>query len=42
MGTYAKASSETNTEIGDRGNDAIRVNGADLRVRVVGEGGNLE
>ncbi|PRI11215.1 NAD-glutamate dehydrogenase [Leucobacter massiliensis] len=41
IGTYVKASAETNAEIGDRGNDAIRVDGADLRVRVVGEGGNL-
>ncbi|MFT4231219.1 MAG: NAD-glutamate dehydrogenase [Leucobacter sp.] len=41
IGTYIKASSETNGEIGDRGNDAIRVNGDELRVRVVGEGGNL-
>ncbi|ACQ79831.1 NAD-glutamate dehydrogenase [Beutenbergia cavernae DSM 12333] len=41
IGTYVKASTETNAEIGDRANDAIRVNGADLRVRVVGEGGNL-
>ncbi|MFT4219332.1 MAG: NAD-glutamate dehydrogenase [Microbacterium sp.] len=41
IGTYIKASTETNAEIGDRGNDAIRVNGNELRVRVVGEGGNL-
>nr|WP_255572600.1 NAD-glutamate dehydrogenase [Leucobacter tenebrionis] len=41
IGTYVKASSETDAEIGDRGNDAIRVNGSELRVRVVGEGGNL-
>jgi glutamate dehydrogenase len=41
IGTYIKASAETNAEIGDRGNDAIRVNGDELRVRVVGEGGNL-
>lgn len=41
IGTYLKSSSETNTEIGDRGNDAIRVNGNQIRVRVVGEGGNL-
>ena len=36
-----KASTETNAQVGDKANDAIRVNGADLRVRVVGEGGNL-
>ncbi|WP_449278414.1 NAD-glutamate dehydrogenase [Leucobacter sp. GX24907] len=41
IGTYIKGSAETNAEIGDRGNDAIRVNGDELRVRVVGEGGNL-
>ncbi|MFX0539223.1 NAD-glutamate dehydrogenase [Ornithinimicrobium sp. Y1847] len=41
IGTYVKASTETNASIGDRANDAIRVDGQDLRVRVVGEGGNL-
>ncbi|MEU1423768.1 NAD-glutamate dehydrogenase [Kitasatospora sp. NPDC005751] len=41
IGTYVKASTETNAEVGDKANDAIRVNGEQLRVRVVGEGGNL-
>ena len=41
IGTYVKASGETNAEVGDRANDAIRVDGAQLRCRVVGEGGNL-
>lgn len=41
IGTYVKASTETNTEVGDKANDAIRVDGCDLRVKVVGEGGNL-
>ena len=41
IGTYVKASSETNAEIGDRANDAIRVDGNALRVKVIGEGGNL-
>jgi len=41
IGTYVKASTETNGEVGDRANDSLRVNGADLRVKVVGEGGNL-
>src|SRR6185437_12767849 len=41
IGTYVKASSESNLEVGDRANDALRVNGAELRARVVGEGGNL-
>lgn len=41
IGTYVKATSETDQSVGDKANDAVRVNGADLRVRVVGEGGNL-
>lgn len=41
IGTYVKASSESNGDVGDKANDAIRVNGEDLRVKVVGEGGNL-
>ncbi|HEX6351610.1 NAD-glutamate dehydrogenase [Actinophytocola sp.] len=41
IGTYVKASTETHADVGDKANDAVRVNGADLRVMVVGEGGNL-
>ncbi|MFF2653853.1 NAD-glutamate dehydrogenase [Streptomyces sp. NPDC058045] len=41
IGTYVKSSAESNADVGDKGNDAIRVDGADLRARVVGEGGNL-
>ena len=41
IGTYVKARSEGNAEVGDKTNDAWRVNGADLRVKVVGEGANL-
>ncbi|MET8759768.1 NAD-glutamate dehydrogenase [Lentzea sp. NPDC004782] len=41
IGTYVKASTESHADVGDKANDAIRVNGADLRVKVVGEGGNL-
>ncbi|WP_204841933.1 NAD-glutamate dehydrogenase [Saccharothrix algeriensis] len=41
IGTYVKAGAESHAEVGDKANDAIRVNGADLRVKVVGEGGNL-
>ncbi|MFP3567900.1 NAD-glutamate dehydrogenase [Paraburkholderia sp. SIMBA_030] len=41
IGTYVKASRETHLQVGDRANDAIRVNGADLRCKVVAEGGNL-
>ncbi|MEU8589719.1 NAD-glutamate dehydrogenase [Streptomyces sp. NPDC048664] len=41
IGTYVKSSAESNADVGDKANDAIRVDGADLRVNVVGEGGNL-
>ncbi|MCL6290189.1 NAD-glutamate dehydrogenase [Streptomyces sp. 43Y-GA-1] len=41
IGTYIKAVSESNADVGDKANDAIRVNGEDLRAKVVGEGGNL-
>ncbi|MCY4357554.1 MAG: NAD-glutamate dehydrogenase [Gammaproteobacteria bacterium] len=41
IGTYVKASAETHAEVGDRSNDAVRINGSELRCRVIGEGGNL-
>jgi glutamate dehydrogenase len=41
IGTYVKAASETHADVGDKANDAIRVNGRDVRAKVVGEGGNL-
>jgi glutamate dehydrogenase len=41
IGTYVKSSTETHAEIGDRANDAIRVDGRDLRCQVLVEGGNL-
>lgn len=41
IGTYVKSSAESNADVGDKANDAIRVNGEDLRAKVVGEGGNL-
>ncbi|GAB5374481.1 MAG: NAD-glutamate dehydrogenase [Acuticoccus sp.] len=41
IGTYVRAVSETNHEIGDRANDAIRIEAHELRVKVVGEGANL-
>ncbi|MEU4444050.1 NAD-glutamate dehydrogenase [Actinosynnema sp. NPDC050801] len=41
IGTYVKAGAESHAEVGDKANDAIRVDGADLRVKVIGEGGNL-
>ncbi len=41
IGTYVKAESESNSDVGDRANDLVRVNGHQLRARVIGEGGNL-
>lgn len=41
IGTYVKASSESHDEVGDRNNNALRVNGNELRCKMVGEGGNL-
>ncbi|RBY88570.1 NAD-glutamate dehydrogenase [Blastococcus sp. TF02A-26] len=41
IGTYVKASTESDLDVGDKANDAVRVDGRELRVRVVGEGGNL-
>jgi glutamate dehydrogenase len=39
IGTYAKAESEEHAEVGDRSNDRVRVNGREVRARVIGEGG---
>jgi len=41
IGTYVKASGESNAEVGDAQNNWLRINGAELRCKVVGEGGNL-
>ena len=41
IGTYVKGSGESHGEVGDKSNDAVRVNGAQLRCKVIGEGGNL-
>ncbi|MBT0774118.1 NAD-glutamate dehydrogenase [Kineosporia sp. J2-2] len=41
IGTYVKASTESNADVGDKANDGIRIDGRGLRARVVGEGGNL-
>jgi glutamate dehydrogenase len=41
IGTYVKASYESQADVGDRSNDAVRIDGAQVRARVVGEGGNL-
>jgi glutamate dehydrogenase len=41
VGTYVKAAPESNSDVGDKANDPVRVDGSALRVRVIGEGGNL-
>jgi glutamate dehydrogenase len=41
IGTFVKSSAQSHAEAGDRANDAVRVNGKDLRAKVVGEGANL-
>jgi glutamate dehydrogenase len=41
IGTYVKARTETNADVGDKNNDSVRINADELRCRVVGEGGNL-
>ncbi|MFM8454456.1 MAG: NAD-glutamate dehydrogenase domain-containing protein, partial [Gammaproteobacteria bacterium] len=41
IGTFVKASYQSDSDAGDRGNDALRVNANDLKCKVVGEGGNL-
>jgi glutamate dehydrogenase len=41
IGTYVKGSSESHADVGDRANNALRINGGELRCRIVGEGGNL-
>ncbi|WP_067488482.1 NAD-glutamate dehydrogenase [Actinomadura hibisca] len=41
IGTYVKAATENNADVGDKANDPVRVDGAELRCKVVGEGGNL-
>jgi glutamate dehydrogenase len=41
VGTYIKATNQTQADAGDRTNDAVRVDASELRVRVIGEGGNL-
>ncbi|MGW0025504.1 NAD-glutamate dehydrogenase [Rhodococcus sp. NPDC003383] len=41
IGTYVKAHTETHADVGDKSNDAVRVDGDEIRARVVGEGGNL-
>jgi glutamate dehydrogenase len=41
IGTYVKAAGESHDDVGDKANDGLRVDGGQLRCRVVGEGGNL-
>lgn len=41
IGTYIRASEESDAQVGDRANDAIRISGTDVRARVIGEGANL-
>ncbi|WP_024448398.1 NAD-glutamate dehydrogenase [Mycolicibacterium iranicum] len=41
IGTYVKAETEADADVGDRANDAVRVNGNQVRAKVIGEGGNL-
>ena len=41
IGTYIKAETESDADVGDRANDMIRVNGNQVRAKVIGEGGNL-
>lgn len=41
IGTFVKAESESHESVGDRSNNAIRINGNELRAKIAGEGGNL-
>src|SRR5699024_10325169 len=41
IGTFVKGADESNADVGDRANDAVRVNGGELRCKVIGEGANL-
>jgi glutamate dehydrogenase len=41
IGTYVKASGQANADVGDKSNDAVRIDASQLRCRVIGEGGNL-
>ena len=41
IGTYVRASGETDAQVGDRANDAIRITGGEVRAKVIGEGANL-
>jgi len=41
IGTYVKSTSESHQDVGDKGNDSVRVDGAEVRAKIIAEGGNL-
>ncbi|MGB1297048.1 MAG: NAD-glutamate dehydrogenase [Psychrobium sp.] len=41
IGTYLKGESESHVDVGDRANDALRINGSEMKAKIIGEGGNL-
>jgi glutamate dehydrogenase len=41
IGTYVKSTAESNSDVGDRTNDAVRIDATELNCKVIGEGGNL-
>lgn len=41
IGTYIKSSKESHSDVGDRTNDSVRVDGSEVRAKIIGEGGNL-
>ena len=41
IGTYIKARTENNVDVGDRANDVIRINGDEIKAKIIGEGANL-
>ena len=41
IGTYVKSDVESNSDVGDRSNDSVRINGKQINAKIVGEGGNL-
>ncbi len=41
IGTYVKAEAQSDADVGDRANDAVRANANQVRAKVIGEGGNL-
>jgi glutamate dehydrogenase len=41
IGTYIKSTGETHADVSDRANNGLRINGAEVRAKIIGEGGNL-